>query len=255
MGTWVPSSSKLLIIFVYAPQDLTEKRVLWDYILRLIDRWDVDCVIMGDFNEAKTKQERYGSGFNVQVSKGLFASFPFLSALCLDRNLSNHPPILMRELNIDYGPTPFRFFHSWFNLDGFDRMVEDTWKSLATVHSNEYLGKSPVITDGEWIVGPLAVKNVFLKYLSTQFSSPVSHRICFADQFTNSLSFEQQADFEQNVSNEEINSAVWDYGTNKSPGLDGFTFEFFRRYWKLLKHDIVAAVKEFFCYKYFSPGM
>ncbi|GJV04404.1 hypothetical protein Tco_1337973 [Tanacetum coccineum] len=42
----------------------------------------------------------------------------------------------MRELSIDYGPTPFRFFHYWFKLDGFDKMVEDTWKSLATIDSN-----------------------------------------------------------------------------------------------------------------------
>ncbi|GKD59773.1 RNA-directed DNA polymerase, eukaryota [Tanacetum coccineum] len=54
-----------------------------------------------------------------------------------------------------------------------------------------------------------------------------------------------KTDLERNVSNEEIKSAVWDCGTNKSPGPDGFTFEFFRRYWKLLEHDIVAAVKEF----------
>ncbi|GKC35952.1 hypothetical protein Tco_1048336, partial [Tanacetum coccineum] len=53
-----------------------------------------------------------------------------------DRNLLDHRSILMRELSIDYGPTPFRFFHSWFNLDGFDKMVEDTWKSLATIDSN-----------------------------------------------------------------------------------------------------------------------
>nr|GEV87789.1 RNA-directed DNA polymerase, eukaryota [Tanacetum cinerariifolium] len=52
----------------------------------------------------------------------------------------------------------------------------------------------------------------------------------------------------------EIKSAVWDYGTNKSPGLDGFTFEFFRRYWKLLEHDIVAAVQEFFASGTFPPG-
>ncbi|GJZ60775.1 RNA-directed DNA polymerase, eukaryota [Tanacetum coccineum] len=177
---WVPSSSKLLIISVYAPQDVTEKRVLRDYILHLIDRWDGDCVIMGDFNKVRTKQERYGSGFNVQgadafnsfisltslvnlpldgyaytwahktankmrkldrylVSKGLLALFSYLSALCLDRNLSDHRPILMWELSIDYGPNPFRFFHSWFNLDGFDKMVEDTWKSLATVDSNDML--------------------------------------------------------------------------------------------------------------------
>ncbi|GKC55391.1 hypothetical protein Tco_1078136 [Tanacetum coccineum] len=125
------------------------------------------------------------------------------------------------------------------------------WAVDSRLH--QYLGKSPVITDGEWIVGLLAVKSVFLKYLSTQFSSPVSPRICFADQFTNSLSFEQQADLERNISNEEINSAVWDYGTNKSPGPNSFTFEFFRRYWKLLKHDIVAVVKEFFASGTFPP--
>ncbi|GJT81275.1 hypothetical protein Tco_1055617 [Tanacetum coccineum] len=42
----------------------------------------------------------------------------------------------MQELIIDYGPAPFRFFHYWFNLNGFDKIVEDTWKSLATVDSN-----------------------------------------------------------------------------------------------------------------------
>ncbi|GJV53151.1 hypothetical protein Tco_1448892 [Tanacetum coccineum] len=41
------------------------------------------------------------------------------------------------------------------------------------------------LVDGEWIVDPLAVKSVFLKYFSTQFSSPVSLSICFANQFTN----------------------------------------------------------------------
>ncbi|GKE06253.1 hypothetical protein Tco_1398271 [Tanacetum coccineum] len=74
------------------------------------------------------------------VSKGLLALFPFLSALCLDRNLSDHRLILMWELSINYGPTPFRFFHSWFNLDGFEKMVEDTWKSLAIIDSNELKG-------------------------------------------------------------------------------------------------------------------
>ncbi|GKC56948.1 hypothetical protein Tco_1084546, partial [Tanacetum coccineum] len=86
------------------------------------------------------------------------------------------------------------------------------------------------LVDGEWIVDPFAMKSVFLKYFSTQFSLPVSPRICFADQFTNRLSLEQQVDFERNVSNEEIKSAVWDCGTIKSPGPGGFTFKFFRRY-------------------------
>ncbi|GJS82969.1 hypothetical protein Tco_0749510 [Tanacetum coccineum] len=95
---------------------------------------------------------------------------------------------LAEELSIDYGPTPFRFFHSWFNWDDFDKMVEDTWKSLATVDLNAIRGTH---VDGEWIVDPLPMKSMFLKYFSTQFSSSVTPRICFADQFTNSfVSFE-----------------------------------------------------------------
>nr|GEU84792.1 RNA-directed DNA polymerase, eukaryota [Tanacetum cinerariifolium] len=50
-GTWIPSSTKLLIISVYAPQDLIERRMLWDFIRYLIDYWDGECVLLGDFNE------------------------------------------------------------------------------------------------------------------------------------------------------------------------------------------------------------
>nr|GFC51615.1 hypothetical protein [Tanacetum cinerariifolium] len=64
----------------------------------------------------------------------------------------------------------------------------------------------------------LAVESVFLKYFSTQFSSPASPRISLADQFTNRLSREQQADLERNVANEEIKSVFWDCGTNKFHG-------------------------------------
>nr|GEY14219.1 RNA-directed DNA polymerase, eukaryota [Tanacetum cinerariifolium] len=60
------------------------------------------------------------------------------------------------------------------------------------------------------------------------------------------LSLEQQDDLERTVSIEEIKRAVWDCGTNKSTGPDGFTFEFLRRYWKFLENDILVVVMEFF---------
>nr|GEV72325.1 RNA-directed DNA polymerase, eukaryota [Tanacetum cinerariifolium] len=44
------------------------------------------------------------------------------------------------------------------------------------------------------------------------------------------LSDMQAADLERNVSRDEIRLAVWNYGENKSPGPDGYTFEFFRKY-------------------------
>ncbi|GJY31620.1 RNA-directed DNA polymerase, eukaryota, reverse transcriptase zinc-binding domain protein [Tanacetum coccineum] len=51
IGEWVPNGKKLLIISVYAPQELTEKKTLWDYLTNVIDNWNGEVVIMDDFNE------------------------------------------------------------------------------------------------------------------------------------------------------------------------------------------------------------
>nr|GFA81197.1 RNA-directed DNA polymerase, eukaryota [Tanacetum cinerariifolium] len=70
------------------------------------------------------------------ISEGVFDLLPHLSALCLDRHLSDHHPILLRETNYDYGPSLFRFFHSWFAMEGFNSFIETTWKSLNVVEPN-----------------------------------------------------------------------------------------------------------------------
>ncbi|GJW87256.1 RNA-directed DNA polymerase, eukaryota [Tanacetum coccineum] len=179
-GNWVASSTKILIISVYTPQEPTEKRDLWDFLYHMIDSWDGECVLMGDFNEVRTKHERYGTVFNLHganafnnfinmtglvdlllegysytwshksaskmskldrflITEGLLTIFPSLSALCLDRHLSDHRPILLRELNVDYGPIPFRLFHSWFNKNRFVKMVEDSWKDSAITEPNSII--------------------------------------------------------------------------------------------------------------------
>nr|GEV36347.1 RNA-directed DNA polymerase, eukaryota, reverse transcriptase zinc-binding domain protein [Tanacetum cinerariifolium] len=56
------------------------------------------------------------------------------------------------------------------------------------------------------------------------------------------------------ISYQEIKPAVWDYGIDKSPGPDGFTFGFIRRYWSLIEKDVVAAVQHFFTSSNFPKG-
>nr|GFA12740.1 nucleotide-binding alpha-beta plait domain-containing protein [Tanacetum cinerariifolium] len=73
-GVWVSSGKRLLIISVYAPQDLSKKKMLWHYLSFVIGNWDGEVVIMGDFNEVRDISERFGSIFNKHDAKA-FNSF------------------------------------------------------------------------------------------------------------------------------------------------------------------------------------
>ncbi|GJW70238.1 hypothetical protein Tco_0127155 [Tanacetum coccineum] len=53
----------------------------------------------------------------------------------------------------------------------------------------------------------------------------------------------QQKDLECMVSKEEVKRAVWDCGTDKSPGPDGFTFGFYRHFWSTIENDVFEAIK------------
>ncbi|GKE61177.1 RNA-directed DNA polymerase, eukaryota, reverse transcriptase zinc-binding domain protein [Tanacetum coccineum] len=70
------------------------------------------------------------------ISKSLMSSCLNISAVSLDRYLSDHCPILMHESRYDYGPVPFRFFHYWFDMEGFDKLVEDSWKEALVEDTN-----------------------------------------------------------------------------------------------------------------------
>nr|GFB28309.1 RNA-directed DNA polymerase, eukaryota [Tanacetum cinerariifolium] len=137
--TWLPSNSKVLFVAIYAPQQVSRKRLLWDYVSTLIDRWNGEVVVLGDFNEVRNMNERRGSCFNPTsarvfdqfisasglvdakmegytftwshlsgskmskldrflVSEGIFSIFPSIMAVCLDRHLSDHHPIILCEV-------------------------------------------------------------------------------------------------------------------------------------------------------------
>nr|GEX22282.1 heat stress transcription factor A-4c-like [Tanacetum cinerariifolium] len=53
------------------------------------------------------------------------------------------------------------------------------------------------------------------------------------------ISVEQQEFLECDVSNEEIKRAVWNCGSDRAPGPDGFTFKFFKTFWDVIQDDVV----------------
>nr|GFB37568.1 RNA-directed DNA polymerase, eukaryota [Tanacetum cinerariifolium] len=200
------------------------------------------------------------------ATEGFISVFPYISAICLDRHLSDHRPILLRDVIADFGATPFRLYHSWLSLSGFDLMVSYAWNSFVFDDRNEMirfkkklqalkkkakiqwaiegeenskffygvinrkranLAIKGVMVDGEWVDEPSRVKDEFSSYFATKFQLPRGNRSRINFPFPNRLSFDQAANLEMSISTEEICNVVWACGENKSPGPDGFTFKFF----------------------------
>ncbi|GKA98182.1 RNA-directed DNA polymerase, eukaryota [Tanacetum coccineum] len=103
-----------------------------------------------------------------------------------------------------------------------------------------------IMVDGVWIDDPTLVKHEFLLHFSRRFAKPDATRARIQSSFFNRLSLDQSNELESEVSNEEIKRAVWDCGTEKAPGPDGYTFRFYRHFWYLIENDVYNAVKCFF---------
>nr|GEV14119.1 RNA-directed DNA polymerase, eukaryota [Tanacetum cinerariifolium] len=198
------ASTKILIVVIYAPQAYTCKRTLWEYISSLINRWEGESIVLGDFNVVRTKDERFGSVFNPTcarnfnqfisssglinvkmdgysfmwslpsaskmskldrflVSNGILSMFPSISSVCLDRHLSDHRPIILKESSVDYGPTPFRIYHSWFSYEGFDALVSQAWKSFDYNDSNKLICFKKKLQDVKKIIRPWINNQISLK--------------------------------------------------------------------------------------------
>ncbi|GJV12047.1 putative RNA-directed DNA polymerase, eukaryota, reverse transcriptase zinc-binding domain protein [Tanacetum coccineum] len=100
-----------------------------------------------------------------------------------------------------------------------------------------------IMVDGEWVTNPEQVKMAFYKFYKDKFEAldslmELSPVVLFA-----SLSQEDNIELEKLVTEEEIRSAVWDCGSQKALGPDGFSFLFLKTYWEILKEDVAKAVR------------
>nr|GEU39486.1 RNA-directed DNA polymerase, eukaryota, reverse transcriptase zinc-binding domain protein [Tanacetum cinerariifolium] len=326
-GLWRQSGKDVLLIAVYAPHDFKEKLLLWDYLNRSIGRWYGEVIIMGDFSEVRYKSDRFGTVFHTQGANA-FNSFIYSAGLaevslggCSFTYLFDHRPILLRESYFDYGPTPFRFFHYWSDLEGFGNVVEAAWKEYPNVEQNamiNMMGKlkhlkkkirkwnikdkqqrsmdkdkykvdlealDTIIDQGngneeivkqrleivskllhidklssvemaqkakvKWSIERDENNSFFHRVINKKRNLPNIRGIIVDGSWVDEPSM---SELEGEVSNDEIKSVVWDCGTDKAPGPDGFTFGFYRRFWYLIDYDVYAAVKHFFIHGEIPKG-
>ncbi|GJR97709.1 hypothetical protein Tco_0269883 [Tanacetum coccineum] len=108
--------------------------------------------------------------------------------------------------------------------------------------------------EGVWVSDPGAIKMAFLEFYKEKFSCHDSPMILPSMSSAKSLSDSDRHLLDYMVSLEEIKNAVWDCGSKKDPGPDGFSFLFVKKYWDIMKIDIQNFVVRFFSSSSFPPG-
>nr|GEU51835.1 putative RNA-directed DNA polymerase, eukaryota, reverse transcriptase zinc-binding domain protein [Tanacetum cinerariifolium] len=330
---WLDVKLDIYMVNVYAPQDEEGKQNLWRFITEFINalyfnefiaNGNLVDIPMGGYkftrvDKSCTKGTRLD---RFLIADSTWNHLGLLTAVAIDRMISDHHPILLRRCTADYGPIPFRFYHSWFQVDGFDKVVADFrsngyyrksssslinfknklqslksaikgwvntrrsrievidslreelrsldlhidvrqglhhWgekrmKLVNEIHKLEHEKKTILLkksrikwcmdgdenskffhgtinkkrkqllvwgikSNGQWVEEPMAVKQTFLNHFWKKFLKSLQYLILL-----------------------EVNGLRCD----KSPGPDGFTFGFIKRYWNTMKNDIFAAISEFF---------
>nr|GEW83438.1 RNA-directed DNA polymerase, eukaryota [Tanacetum cinerariifolium] len=133
-GAWLTNNSKILFIVVYAPQQPSQEKILWEYILSLLGPWKGEVIIMGDFNEVRSSNERRGSCFN-PFSARRFDNF------ILDAGLVDVPLEEWKEI-------PFNFDLTISNIERVDSesLDDGVTKSMNQLGIKEdtYTARTPI---------------------------------------------------------------------------------------------------------------
>nr|GEX14213.1 RNA-directed DNA polymerase, eukaryota [Tanacetum cinerariifolium] len=163
------------------------------------NKWDSEVVIMGDFNEVRFKSERFGSVFNVQGANVFNA---FIANAGLEEII-----VLFYSGNLN--TIMGRFLFDFLIIESEDIVN----KRLKVLNSIQHLDK----IKGMHVAQKAKIKWAIEGDENTRFDIDMN--------FPKSITIDQQMDLECAVSKEELKRAVWECGTNKSPGPDGFSFD------------------------------
>jgi len=99
---------------------------------------------------------------------------------------------------------------------------------------------------GFWCEEPSTVRSKAKKLFENRFKATKDFGVRLDVVEFNTLAKEDSLRMIEVFSEEEVKEAVWQCEGSKSPGPDGFNFNFIKKSWKYLKADFVAALTEFY---------
>lgn len=177
-GSYHAKKFKCMLINIYNPCCVTLRREIWNEIEDFKSLINIPCLIMGDFNEVTSLDERGSSAgsqrgandfsnfinsmdlIDIPPSNGKFswfrgnsksrldrlllnpewlAHFPNLKTTLLNRTISDHCPLLATTSEKNSGPKPFRFMNCWTSHPKLLKLIRDSWTSNPSHRPNSKL--------------------------------------------------------------------------------------------------------------------
>ncbi|KAF5821202.1 putative RNA-directed DNA polymerase [Helianthus annuus] len=284
----------------------------------------------------------------VLVCDRFMSCWPSASLMALDRDISDHSPLVLSTQTLNFGPIPFRFFNRWLEEADLDRLVIEGlgadvgggcsdeilgkklkeikglikgWRNQkkseeekvfndakAVVNELECLAETRNLTqeereswkvhrfvmrkwdwdrvrdlhqksrvqwvlhgdenssyfhrvvnsrrarnkvngmylDGVWVNRPEDIMKAVFEFFKNKYSDSVKARPKMRGDGFNRLSESESGKLIAPFTAEEIRKAVWECGSDKSPGPDGYTFAFLKHYWGYLEGHFREIMREFY---------
>ena len=88
-----------------------------------------------------------------------------------------------------------------------------------------------VMLNGNWTTNPSLIKQFFYDSFSSRFKEVLVTRPRFESLKFKKISEHERLILERPFEMSEVKKAVWDCGSDKSLGPNGFTFKFIKHYW------------------------
>ncbi|TYJ02559.1 hypothetical protein E1A91_A13G238000v1 [Gossypium mustelinum] len=175
-GRWVKEDLEVVLINVYAPNLVYEQNILWGVLTEVIIQFASPWIRGGDFNVVQCRSERsrcVGSAkgsreFDNFIQTCKLIDLPLvgkkftwyepdnkksrldrflveehwliqikdLQQLGLKRSVSDHIPILLADVEIDWGPKPFKFINGWFKKKECASLIEKGWSNIGSLNGH-----------------------------------------------------------------------------------------------------------------------
>ncbi|XP_071704705.1 uncharacterized protein [Rutidosis leptorrhynchoides] len=140
-GQWKKSGEVLIIVNVHGSHSDrfrdSSDRLNSQFHQRRDDRFNefivrnnlIDIAISGrKFTRISDDGLKFSKLDRFLVTDKFISLWDDLSIIALDRNLSDHCPLVLRDKVIDYRPKPFKVFDEWFNCEYIDKVIAGAWE-------------------------------------------------------------------------------------------------------------------------------